>query len=293
MTQEEGSGCQRTRWKFGAHCFLFTERWSDASLHLLDTARELGLDCLEIAVGDDVDFTPRLTRRRAEALGLELVLSPGGLWPEACDLSADDPADRARGLAWHKQQVDLAAEVGAVAYTGALYGHPGTVKRRRPPADEYPRTAEGLHQLAEYAGRQGILLALEPMSRFRTHLVNTPAQIMHLIALADHPNLRVLLDTFHMITEVRNYAEAIWTVGKRLWGLHACESDRGVPGGGLVPWGQVFAALDDIAFCGYLILETYNTSLGDFAFRRGIFQDLCPDGRAFVRQGLAFLRSQR
>lgn len=293
LVQGDGSdGGQGRRWKFGAHCFLFTERWSDASLDLLDTARELGLDCLEISVGDDVEFTPRLTRNRAEALGLELVVSPGGFWPESCDLSADDPADRARGLAWHKRQVDVAAEVGAVAYTGALYGHPGTVKRRRPPPDEYPRTAEGLHQLAEHAARRGVLLALEPMSRFRTHLVNTPAQLMRLIALADHSHLRVLLDTYHMVTEVRDYAQAIRVVRERLWGLHACESDRGVPGGGLVPWGQVFAALHEIGFNGYLILETYNTSLGDFAFRRGIFQDLCPDGRAFVRRGLEFLRSQ-
>ena len=37
-------------------------------------------------------------------------------------------------------------------------------------------------------------------------------------------------------------------------------------------------------------METYNTGLGDFAFERGIFQDLCPDGRAFVEKGTAFLR---
>ena len=35
---------------FGAHCFLFVDRWSDAALPVLDQARELGLDCLEIAI---------------------------------------------------------------------------------------------------------------------------------------------------------------------------------------------------------------------------------------------------
>jgi hypothetical protein len=38
-------------------------------------------------------------------------------------------------------------------------------------------------------------------------------------------------------------------------------------------------------------LETYNSGLGDFAYERGIFQDLCPDGRAFVEKGIAFLRA--
>ncbi len=276
--------------QYGFHSFLFTDRWSDASLGILETAKELGADCVEISSGDDVHFTPALTRRTAAALGLELIVSPGGAWPVECDLSADDPADRARGLAWHQRQLDLAAELGAVAYTGALYGHPGTVQRRVPPAGELPRTAEGLHRLAEYAAAVGIALALEPMSHFRTHLVNTPAQVMQLIALADHPNLRVLLDTYHLITEVRDYGVAIRTIGDRLWGLHACENDRGVPGGGLVPWGQVFAALNEVAFDGYLILETYNSALGDFARRRGMFHDVCPDGAAFVRKGFAFLR---
>ncbi len=280
--------------KYGFHSFLFTDHWSDASLRILETAKELSADCVEIAVGDDVRFAPALTRQTAAALGLDLIVSPGGVWPVECDLAADDPADRARGLAWHARQLDLAAELVAVAYTDALYGHPGTVKRRVPPADEYPRTAEGLHRLAEHAAANGVALALEPMSHFRTHLVNTPAQVLQLIALADHPNLRVLLDTYHLITEVRDYGEAIRAVAGRLWGLHACENDRGAPGGGLVPWGQVFAALEETAFDGYLILETYNSSLGDFARRHGMFHDVCPDGGAFVRQGFAFLRgSQR
>ena len=275
--------------KLGLHCYLFTERWSDDCLDILDTARDLGAECFEVVVGDDIEFTPRLTRQRAEALGLTLTVGPGGLWPTECDISADEPADRAKGLAWHCQQIDLAAELGAAAYTGALYGHPGTVKRRVPPADEYPRTAEGLHRLAEHAASRGVVLALEPMSHFRTHIANTPEQIMRLVALADHPNLGVLLDTYHMITEVRDFGAAIRTVGDRLWGLHACENDRGVPGGGLVPWDHVFAALRDIAFDGFVLLEAYNSSLSDFAFRRGMFHDVCPDGEAFARQGLAFM----
>ena len=281
--------------QYGAHCYLFTDGWSDDHLPILDTAKALGLDVFELVVGDDVSYTPYLSRQRAENLGLALTVSPGGLWPVNCDLSAGDPADRERGLAWHQRQVDIAAELGAVAYTGALYGHPGVVQRRLPPADELPRTAEGLHALADYGARHGVSIVIEPMSHFRTHLVNTPKQAMHLIALADHPNLRVLLDTYHLVTEIRDYAQAVHTVAPKLWGLHACESDRGVPGGGLVPWDAIFGALKTIAFEGYMLLETYNSTIGDpsgtFAYQRGMFHDPCPDGEAFVRQGIAFLKA--
>jgi len=276
--------------KYGAHAYLFTRSWTDDDVRFLNLARELGLDMFELSVGDDVIFDPRLTARRAASLGLDLVIGPGGAWPLDADLSSDDPAGRSRGLAWHKRQVDLAAELGARAYAGCLYGHPGVVKRRRPPAGELPRAAEGLNALAEYAAPRGVTLVLEPMSRFRTHLVNTPGQLMRLIALADHPGLKATFDTYHAVTEVRDYAEGLRALGPRLALVHACENDRGVPGGGLIPWETVFRTLAEVGFEGTIGLETYNTRLGDFAFERGIFQDLCPDGRAFVEKGLAFLR---
>lgn len=276
---------------YGAHIYLWTDRWSDDSLDLLDRARNLGLGCLEIAVGEDVAFAPQRTRQRAQALQMDLILSPGGAWPMECDISAEDPAHRQSGMDFHRRYIDLAADVGAIAYTGAIYGHPGRVLRRRPPAEELPRTAENLHHLAEHAARRGLKLVLEPMSHFRTHLVNTPAQAMRLIDLADHPNLFVLLDTYHLVTEMRDYAEAVRTCRRRLWGVHACESDRGVPGGGLVPWQQLWDALNEVPAAYPVLFESYNSSLNDFAFARGLFHDVCPDGDAFVRQGLAFLRS--
>ena len=277
--------------KYGFHSYLFTDRWSDDNLTVLDLAHELGVSMVELSVGDDVLFDRQKTGKHAASLGLDLFIGPGGAWPLECDISADEPGDRARGLEWHMRQVDTAAELGAVAYAGALYAHPGVVKRRRPPADEYPRTAEGLHALAEYAAARNVVIALEPMSHFRTHLVNTPEQVMRLIGMAEHANLRVLFDTYHIVTEIRSYEAALRTIAPRLYAVHACENDRGVPGGGLVPWEAVFRVLRGIGFSGYMGLETYNSSLDDFAVHRGMLHNVCPDGKAFAERGIAFLKA--
>lgn len=269
---------------------MFTERWQDKDIIYLDKARSLGLEHFEIAVGDDVSFDFKETRKHAESLGLQLSLSPGNIWPFECDLNADTSEERQLGLAWHKKWVDAAAEVGAVAYTGALYGHPGTVKRRRLLQEEIQWTADGLHALADYAAERKVKIVLETMSRFRTHLVNNAQQAMNLLKAADHPNLYVVLDTYHLMTETRDFYKEIQTVGDRLWYLHACGSDRGVPGNDLVPWQDVFRGLKDIGFEGVMLFETYNTQIPNFALSRGIFQDLCPDGEAFIKQGLEFLK---
>jgi len=278
--------------KFGSHSFIFTDHWSDQSLSILDQAKALGLDCLEIGIGDDVHFTPALTRQRAEALGLDLIISPGNEWPLECDLSSVDPANRAAGLAWHKRQVDLAAELGALAYGGSLYGRTGVVKKERPDPDEFARIASGLYSLAEYGAANNITIVLEPMSHFRTHILNTPQQTMALLDQVDHDNLYVLLDTYHMVTEVLDYAEAIKCVGDRLWSIHACESDRGVPGRGLVPWADVFQGLREINYGGYVMLESYNSAIndGNFAYGRGLFHNVCADAENFVQEGIGFLK---
>jgi D-psicose/D-tagatose/L-ribulose 3-epimerase len=277
--------------RFGAHIFLWIERWSSQHIGLFERVKALGLDCLEIAVGDEVDFNPSQIRQGSEALGLEIIASPGGVWPLEADIAHPDLQRRQFGLGWHKAWIDRIAAAKATAYTGALYSHPGRVERRPPSEAELAIAAENLHVLAEYAARSGVTLALEPMSRFRTHLVNTPQQAMDLVQQADHPNLKVLFDTYHAVTEVRDYAAGLHTLAGRLWGLHACENDRGVPGGGLVPWEAVFGALREIHFSGHILLESYNTSLKDFSSSRGLFQNVCPDGDEFVRSGLKFLQS--
>ena len=55
--------------------------------------------------------------------------------------------------------------------------------------------------------------------------------------------------------------------------------------------GKTRSALRRLIDDGHVILETYNSSLGDFAFERGMFHDVCPDGDAFVTSGLAFVKS--
>lgn len=275
---------------FGAHIFLWVDCWTNSCLYLYDNARQLGLEVLEIAVGDDVQFNEAAVRAEASKTGLKTVTSPGGEWPMRADISLPEAADRAFAIDWHKKWIARSGEAGSIAYTGALYGHPGRIIKAAPDADEFKRVTEGLHQLSEYAQKAGVRLVLEPMSHFRTHVANTADQIMQLVKAADHPNLKVLLDTYHLITEERDFAQAATKMAPALWGLHACENDRGCPGGGLVPWTPLFEALHAVKFDGYYIFESYNSSIGSFAFSRGMFHHVCADGNLFVQTGMKFLQ---
>ena len=281
-----------TNYKYGAHQFLWIEHWSDDSLHILDEARALGVDCFEISLGDDIAFDPIPVRERAKELGLELSVGPGNIWPMECDISYESVENQRLGMARHRWIIEQVAEIGAVAYNGATYGHPGHILRQPREHAELERIARNLSQLADYAQSLNVKLVIEPMSRFRTHLIHSAQDAVDLIALVNHPNLYINLDTYHMITEERDYAKAIKTCGDALWGIHACESDRGVPGGGLVPWNDVFHSLADVCPNARILMETYNTGKQGFGYCRGIFKDVCPDAPGFVKNGLEFLKQR-
>ncbi|HTQ12057.1 MAG TPA: sugar phosphate isomerase/epimerase family protein, partial [Fimbriimonadaceae bacterium] len=245
--------------KLGAHQMLWKSNWTDEDLQILDQIHALGLDLFEVSIGDDVSFDAGRLKAHAAGLGIELSAGPGNEWPIDCDIASDDPAHRRLGMDWHRKAIDWAASFGAVAYCGATYGHPG-VRQCRPPCEkEIDRVVEGLRELAAYAEAAGVKLVIEPMSKFRVHLVTTARQAMDLAGRVGHPNLLVNFDTYHMITEERDYGGAIRSLYPALWGVHACENDRGVPGGGLVPWDSVFAALAEAPGTVRIMMEGYNT----------------------------------
>ena len=82
------------KYLFGAHQFLWKQRWTDEDLGIFDRVSDLGLTVFEVSIGDDVFFDHRRFRWHAEAAGIELSFGPGNLWPMDCDISHDDPENR-------------------------------------------------------------------------------------------------------------------------------------------------------------------------------------------------------
>lgn len=109
------------------------------------------------------------------------------------------------------------------------------------------RLVESLRPLADYAGQRGVRLAVEPLNRFETSLINTAEQAIEVVDRVGSPALGVLLDTFHMNIEERDPATAIRGCAGRLTHLHACGCDRGAPGGDHIGWPAIAAALDESA----------------------------------------------
>ena len=96
--------------KFGIHSLLFSETFTDRELPLLDKAKEMGFDAMDIVPFDFEKFPAKRVRQRANELGLEIITEIG--MPEYANTISPDPAIRAAGVELAKRLVDLSNEAG-------------------------------------------------------------------------------------------------------------------------------------------------------------------------------------
>ena len=257
-------------------------------LGLVSKIKSLGGEVIELAVEEDAEIDPPVIRRALEDAGMECSLI--GLYGTERDLSVHDPAVRRRGLEYGKRCLDLCAKLGCTLYSGAVAGVGGEVVVG--PAERGTRlgqAADCLHELGERAAEAGVRVCVEILNRYENNLLNTAAQGLELIRLTDHPSVGVHLDTFHMNIEELSLGDAIRLAGQDLFHLHGSESDRRTPGEGHVEWSEVGAALRDIGYDGYVVVEAFHhdSHMAPFAC---IWRPIAESPDALARDGLAFLR---
>lgn len=274
--------------KLGIHAMAWTAHWSDESLPLIDRVAELGLDFIEIPLMDIAEVHPGTIRTRLDAAGIDVVTST--VLGAATDITSTDPDVRAAGVDYLRRCVDVTEELGASQFSGVIYGMHGKRPPSRPEEQEWAWSAECLAGTAEQAAAAGIAIGIEPVNRYESPLVNTCEQAVRLADMIGAPNVRIHLDTYHMNIEEKSWGEPVRRAGDRLCHFHLCENDRGIPGTGLVDWGELFGALGEIRYDGYAGLESFVDVSEDMVAGTCVWRDLAPSGDALVREGTAFLR---
>src|SRR5262249_46466308 len=142
------------------------------------------------------------------------------------------------------------------------YHSPLAVFSGEPPTeDEKKRAADVLRQAADYAQKQKVRLCIEYLNRFECYFLTTAADARALVERVGHPNFKTMYDTFHGHIEEKNQAAAIKHVAPVLGHVHISENDRGTPGTGQVAWDESFAALRQVGYDGWMVIEAFGRAL--------------------------------
>lgn len=277
--------------RFGVSTWLWTSPFTTKSIEeLFPKIADMGFEEVELAVE-----YPALIDTRALAQGLERYqLKPVivGAFGPTRDLTHEDPSVQQNCLNYIRECLQLAADVGAGFVGGPMYSAVG--KARMVPAaqrqQEWQLAVENLRRACELADGLGLQLALEPLNRFESDLVNTAEDARRLVEAIQHPAARIMLDSFHMGIEERNIEAAFLTAGDLLIHLQVAENYRGTPGTGQTNWAAYYRGLAAIGYTGGLSIESFTTDNQELAGAVCFWRPMATSQDAFASEGLKFLK---
>lgn len=250
----------------------------------------MGYDAVEIPV-EYPDLIDGLKVKHAlREHGLQAVVC--GAFGPSRDLTNEDPGVHKHCFDYIAKCFNLCHLWESEFFAGPMYSSVG--KARMIPPDqrktEWERAVSNLFKVCQLAQQNGLMIALEPLNRFETDLVNTADDVMKLVRDINHPAAKVMLDGFHMSIEERNMDQAITAVGDKLIHLQVSENYRGIPGTGQTPWQSIKSGLDKIGYRKTISIESFTPEIKELAGAVCIWKNLAESQDGFAEDGLAFLK---
>lgn len=277
--------------KFGAATLLWTEEFTIKDLPLIEKAKSLGFSVLDINVSHPERFPAKAVKDKIKEVGIEPVTTIG--LPKDSNLIDPDPKVRKNGEKTLKKLIDVNMEIGAKVLGGVIYAQWGYISGKPRTKDEWNWSIDSMQRVAAYAKSQGdVILAIEPVNRFETHFINIAEDAVKYCKEVGTGNIKVHLDTFHMIREEQSFTKAVETCGKEYLGyVHTCENNRGIPGTGLVPWKEFFTALKKIGYNGPASIESFDPGFEEINRLCAIWRKFADTGEELAVQGLKNLKA--
>lgn len=284
--------------KIGTYFAYWAQEWKVDYFRYIEKAKQAGFDVLEVSSGILALSDDELTALRDAAKEAGLVLTACLGLTKDMDVSSADDATRAKGIDYMKRlfvamdKADIRKVGGIIyAYWPCDYSQPVD----KPAVRE--RSINSVRELADEAARFGIELEIEVVNRFEHFLINDAKEAVQYVKDVARPNVKVMLDCFHMNIEEDNMGDAIRYAGEHLGHFHIGECNRKVPGKGHMPWDELGQALRDIGYQGYVVMEPFVKMGGGVGSDIKVWRDLSEDADeagmdAEIAESVKFVRSK-
>ena len=214
--------------------------------------KELGYDGVELAVRDPklLDLNRLNLVLKETCLQVPAIGTGQAYGEEGLSFTNPDKEVRRKAIDRIKFQMELAEHFNAVVIIGLVRG-------KKESDLSYERVEDWLIEaLSECAlANENIKLAIEPIHRYETNLINTVNSGLLFLEKLDKINVGLLLDTFHMNIEEPSIVESIKNAKERLFHFHVADSNRWYPSAGHIDFKIIFDTLQKIKYNGFISAE--------------------------------------
>jgi sugar phosphate isomerase/epimerase len=217
----------------------------------IKVAKEIGYSGVELAVRDPkvLDYNEILKVLKEEDMVISAIGTGRAFTEESLSLSSFDEEIRRKAIERIKEDIDLAKKLSAYVIIGLIRGKP----KDREKALKILK--DSLLECGEYAKKLGVKILVEPINFSETTLLNKLSETYDFIEDLGLPNIGILADTYHMNKEEKSIYDEIIKYKDKIWYVHIADDNRGIPGTGSLNFSEVFKALSDINYDGFISLE--------------------------------------
>lgn len=277
--------------KYGMNMLLWTSDVTEREYPVLEQLKRIGYDGVELPIFImDADRFRKLGRKLDE-LGLERTAVTVCPSPDVNPISSD-PKARENGFNHLKVAIDMCQAAGATHLCGPIHSTLGHFSGQGRTEDEWKYGKETLAKAADYAKQARITLVVEYLNRFEAYFLNCADDTARFCREVNHPNLKMMYDTFHANIEEKDIAAAIKACADQTVHVHISENDRSTPGEGHVDWDTTFRALKETKYEGWLMVEAFGLALPELAAATRIWRRMYPSEEYLATNALKFMKSR-
>lgn len=274
--------------KYGLNLLLWTSAVTEEHFPLLDKLKGMGYDGVELPVFDMDLATFQKVGKKLDSLGMGRTAVT--VCTDAENPISPDKAIRDAAVVRLKKAIDMVAAAGATHLCGPIHSALGTFSGSGPTADEWNWGKDTLAQAADYAQKNKITLVCEYLNRFENYFLTCAADDARFCREVNHPNLKMMYDTFHANIEEKNLAAAMQGCWDQVVHVHISENDRSTPGEGHVDWDTTFQMLKELRYDGWLMVEAFGLALPALAAATKIWRRMYPNEEYLAQHALAFMK---
>lgn len=267
--------------KYGIYYAFWERTWGADYDPYIDKMAKLGFDILEISCAGLKDMPEdkiKALKEHADEKGIALT---GGYGPKASEsLASEDPAVVENGIRFWSETFPVLEKLGITTVGGGLYGYwPADYTKPFDKEADLDRSIKNMKKVADIAADYGITtLGMEVLNRHEGYMINSAKECVAYCEAVDKPNVKVHLDTYHMLLEEDSFTDAILTAGSRLGHVHVGENNRKLPGQGhIIDWNEIGEALRKVNYQGAVVMEPFVIHGGEVGRDIRLWRDLFDD----------------
>ena len=263
--------------KYGIYYAYWEKEWGGQFVPYVEKCARLGFDILEVATGAFYLENDAFFRELGNAAKQNGIRLTGGYGPRPeHNLASRDSAAVEKAFAFYADMFRKMELAGIDRLGGALYSYwPVDFHAPMDKPGDTARSIERMKHLADMAADHGITLGMESLNRFEGYMINECYECVDYVKAVGKPNVKVMLDTFHMNIEEDSMIDAIHLAGSLLGHFHVGEANRRPPRpGGRIDWAAIGQALKDIDYQGDIVMEPFVTMGGQVGKDISIWRDL-------------------